>query len=121
VSSVVLPTFPVSVAPPLFTLVGDPVCAPAHPAKATAAARASPINPRRTPLTSEPRIVSLRWRVGKTWIRRAYGRRAPVSTPKLRAFETLINRLALDMGRSEWAGEDSNLRPTDYESAALTN
>jgi hypothetical protein len=24
-------------------------------------------------------------------------------------------------GGSEWAGQDSNLRPTDYESAALTS
>ena len=28
---------------------------------------------------------------------------------------------ASDQGVSEWGGEDSNLRPTDYESAALTN
>ena len=26
-----------------------------------------------------------------------------------------------DQGVSSWGGEDSNLRPTDYESAALTN
>ena len=29
--------------------------------------------------------------------------------------------LALDVPFSVWGGEDSNLRPTDYESAALTN
>ena len=32
-----------------------------------------------------------------------------------------LNRKAPTCGAFRWAGEDSNLRPTDYESAALTS
>jgi hypothetical protein len=55
------------------------------------------------PSDDEPEVVDVR--LGRHWgdVFRAYNRNPRIS----RGFE--------------WAGEDSNLRPTDYESAALTN
>ena len=42
-------------------------------------------------------------------------------TPEKQGSDTLCHSHASAGETSEWAQQDSNLRPTDYESAALTN
>jgi len=60
-------------------------------------------------------------RLDQTFLSSQSDQRATRKRPDLIPFPLNGRKRPSDQGFQEWGGEDSNLRPTDYESAALTH
>ncbi len=59
--------------------------------------------------------------MNQTFLSSQSDQRATRERPELIPFPLKDRKRPSDKGSQEWGGEDSTLRPTDYESAALTN